>query len=198
MKLNLFFDNAAAVLGQIYALKGNGYYYSNGYWGDSARAKLSVLRSYMQSLNTPILGVMLFGSAVEMPSEVTIKRKKWLLFGPIVENTVQQGVKYVNDFDFVIFTKDSQMRLSAPGLVIQGYDFYARVSSGLHMMCLTTEEYLAGIDREDTVATSLRDKGVMIMSNGDFELSNIGNPSLKAVWELDAYGTWNCRVKTKE
>jgi hypothetical protein len=198
MNLSTFFDNAAISLGQIYALEGNGYYYSNGCWRKYARAKLAVLRSYMQSLNTEVLGVMLFGSAVQMPTDVIVKRKKWGIFGPVIESTVKQHVNAVNDFDFVIFTKDSQMPLSAPGLVIDGYDFYAIHSSGLHMMCLTPEEYQAGIDTGDSVATSLRDNGVMIMRSADFPPSDIGNPMLQACWELDAYGEWHCRIKTKE
>lgn len=198
MKLNAFFDNAAVSLGQIYALNGNGSYYSDGYDGNCARAKLAVLRSYMQSLNTEVLGVMLFGSAVKMPTDVTVRRKKWFVFGPIVESVVKQYVSYVNDFDFAIFTKDSQMPMNAPGLIVEGYDFCARVSSGLHMMCLTPEEYQAGLDAGDTVAASLRDNGVMIMNSSDFALSNIGNPLLQACWELDAYGEWDCRIKTKE
>jgi len=195
MKLNTFFNNSSAKLGYIYALKGNGHYYDRGFDSDCSRAKLQVLRSYMQSLNTEILGVMLFGSAVAMPENITIRKKKWWLFGPVVETTVQRRVKWVNDFDFAIFTKDSQMPTHAPGVVIDGYDFYAQVSSGLHMMCLTPEEYKTGIATSDPVAQALQDKGVMIMSNQNFELADIGNPKLRAYWILDSDGGWNCRIR---
>lgn len=197
MKLNAFLSNSGVRLGNLYALNGNGYYYADGCSYNCARAKLEILRSYMQSLDTTILGVMLFGSAVKMPETVVLKQKKWFFFGPVVETTVKQHVKNINDFDIAIFTKDSQTPINAPGQVIDGYDFYAILSSGLHMMCLTPEEYHAGVEAGDSVALSLRDKGVMIMSEPDFALKNIGNEQLMASWGIDSRGNWDCTIRYK-
>jgi hypothetical protein len=196
MTIEKFLSKTRGSLGYLYAK--NGYYFDSGSvgYGSPARADLTPLCELLKNTDSPIDGVMLYGSAVKRPVIKILYRRKYWLWGPIVSKR-QLYTHNVRDFDIIVFQKDTQNKsIEVPAfLTLVDYDADTIVVSGYHVLFISQDEFKRNVEQGNSVCSSAARDGVMLFQEKPaWKLGPIGNPDLSVEWSVSNNGRWKCQV----
>ena len=119
-----------------------------------------------------IIAIIAFGSAVRYPDaqEVTILRRKYWLFGKRIEKTKRVPIQ-PRDADFLVITERDIMREEVlEPISLHTYDCGTWIEKGgIHLVNRGVNQFLKGIQSNDTVSISSLREGVPVFFNHRFE-----------------------------
>lgn len=163
-----------------------------------------------------IEAMAVYGSVLHkhFPQETNTRtRKKWVLFGPEIQEEVTKPRKMPNDFDVMVITREGltddkiivpKKKLVDTGcgyiestiptavetkeLVCDGYGYIeVRGGSNLHITYRSIEQLLDGLGQEDTVSESVVRYGIPIIGEGKFSevLREVSSPKREALHHVE-------------
>lgn len=118
-----------------------------------------------------IVAIIAFGSAVRVPTQIRMHRKKFFFFGPKVTRFRTENI-IPKDVDFLVITSEniSYENKAEPVFKRDSYDGYLHcVEVGIHVLSRGIEQIMSDVKSSGTVGISALTEGVPIFLDERFE-----------------------------